>query len=120
MNAYYQFAMLDGYNYAAAGKGTSIISGGAEEETKEPTLPTESPSQAPTESEVTVDGGTGELSTPASKGGARGGGFGGGGGKGKGKGKGKAPSAGKKAMLPLVALGVGVAILIFKPFKFLK
>ena len=72
-----------------------------------------------TESEVTVDANTGKVTTPASKGGARGGGGGIGGGKGKGK-PSAAPKSAKKAILPLAAIGVGVAILIFKPFKFLK
>ena len=70
-----------------------------------------------TESEVTVDGGTGQVTTPASQGGARGGGGGGGGSKGKGS---AAPKAIKKAILPLVVIGVGVAILIFKPLNFIK
>ena len=95
--------------------------------TKDPTTiniynPEGGTSTTSTESEVTVDGGTGQVSTPASKGGSKGGGFGGGGGGGsKGKGKGSAaPKAAKKAILPLAAIGVGIAILIFKPFKFLK
>lgn len=72
-----------------------------------------------TESEVTVDANTGKVTTPASKGGARGGGGGGIGG-GKGKKPSAAPKSAKKAIIPIAAIGIGVAILIFKPFKFLK
>ena len=94
--------------------------------TKDPTTiniynPEGGTSTTSTESEVTVDANTGKVTTPASKGGARGGGGGIGGGKGKGKGKpSAAPKSAKKAIIPLAAIGIGVAILIFKPFKFLK
>lgn len=101
--------------------------GDAALETKDPSTtiniynPEGGTSTTSTESDITVDANTGKVTTPASKGGARGGGGGIGGGKGKGKGKpSAAPKSAKKAIVPLAAIGIGVAILIFKPFKFLK
>jgi hypothetical protein len=90
---------------------------------KEPTTiniysPESSTSTTSTESEVTVDATTGKVTTPASKGGAKGGGMGGSKGK-KGNSAPKKTKA-KKAILPLALIGIGVAIIIFKPLKFLK
>tara|TARA_R110000765_G_scaffold274895_2_gene373338 strand:- start:177 stop:632 length:456 start_codon:yes stop_codon:yes gene_type:complete len=151
MNPYYQFAMLDGYNYAASAiipkfiaptKGeyipalytepepTSAIvpvkpssnTGDATINTKPATTinifnPDGQTSSTSLSDEVTVDGDTGESSSTATQGGGSGGGGGGGGGASKPKQKSLAK---KKSMLPLIVLGAGIAILIFKPFKFLK